>query len=96
MEEYLYIIGSLAAIGVCGTMFVQTVLRRRRPTDTFASSEQQRLSAQLEQLEAELWAQRDEQASALEEVNERIDFAERILTQQGPSQHFPVREATPV
>jgi hypothetical protein len=77
-------------------MFVQTVLRRRRPTDTFDSSEQQRLSARIEQLEAELWAQRNEQAAALEEVNERIDFAERLLTQQGPSLHFPVREATPV
>ncbi len=96
MEEYLYIIGSFAAIVVLCSMFVQTVLRRRRPTDTFDSSEQQGLSARIEQLEAEVWAQREEQAAALEEVNERIDFAERLLTQEGPSRHFPVREATPV
>ena len=96
MEEYLYIIGSFAAIVVLCSMFVQTVLRRRRPTDTFDSSEQQRLSARIEQLEAEVWAQREEQAAALEEVNERVDFAERLLTQEGPSRHSPVREATPV
>ena len=96
MEEYpLYMIASLAAIGVCCTMFVQTVLRGRRTTHKVDSSEHQGLSARIEQLEAELWAQRDEQATALEEVNERIDFAERLLTQEGP-RHLPVREATPV
>ncbi len=96
MEETIYIIGSRAAVGVFCTMWAQALLRRRSTPPAIDADEQRLLTKRIERLEAELHALRDEHLTALEDVHERVDFAERLLTQDAPARRLPVKEVTPV
>jgi hypothetical protein len=92
--EPLYMIGSGAAVLLLVTHVAQLVWRRRARDDGYrqladAFDKQQR------DVWSELQALRAEYSASLEEMHERLDFAERLLTQGSHPPNEREEHATP-
>ena len=78
--EPLYMIGSGAAVLLLVTHVAQLFWRRGRD-----HGQHRRLADALEKHQREVWSElqalRAEYAASLEDLHERLDFAERLLTQ---------------
>lgn len=87
MDEIVYMVGSLAAVTLLVGHVVRLLLVKLRPAATQTATRQNELESVCMELREELRQLREEQAVALDELVERVEFAERLLarTAQGES-----------
>jgi hypothetical protein len=94
--EPLYMIGSGAAVLLLVTHVAQLFWRRRARDD----GQYRQLADAFEKQQRDVWnelqALRTEYATSLEDLHERLDFAERLLTQGQPSPGNKEDQATTV
>lgn len=93
--EPLYMIGSGAAVLLLLTHVVQLFSRRR----TRGDGRHQQLADAIEKHQREVWSEllalRAEYTASLEDLHERLDFAERLLTQGQPPANDRKGQPTP-
>lgn len=94
----MYIAYSWLAVSLAGLAGFWLHLHYRRK-DGLRSPEQERLESALRDLEAELGSVTEAMQEQLDQVHERLDFAERLLASRSsasPGPHEPAEIPTPV
>jgi len=93
--ETLYMIGSGAAVVLLVAHIANLLLRR----PTRGSDDQRQLADAFEKHQREVWSElqalRTEHLASLEDLHERMDFAERLLTQGQQHTDAEKQPATP-
>lgn len=95
MDEVIYMVGSAAAVTLLVAHVARFLFVRLRSTSRREHADLRVFEAACMELRDELHQLREDQALAVEELTERVEFAERLLA-RASQQPDEARIATPV